>query len=1135
MKPSRSPETEQSSGIDVTVCGTFRPGSPAVTAASRFGKGAWQNRTGNSADIALIFLSFSDEDHEIAELLARRSGFSRSLVIAPWGMEAVAESTLIHSPLYSEFLEQTRALKYQRLLQWPYGYAALPWVADEDVLRECARWIEVPWVGQQRIQGPEHLAAADIEENLSKGLQDLLNAKNFLRCKFALMDRDGDGRLSREELVAHLTRVGISRAEALRCFELAGGEDITLEVFSHGQEELLRSELSRQDPRVHLSRTPIPQTADFFLSRGHSFAVGRRALSHFVEPSEPDAGLLIQGQTRFGDWARANAPEFLALQILPTEGLVVGHMGRIGDQDAYFSRMRKINGKEMISERTTDFSVVRMKWLPEDSGEVLTYRKPGIERSLTMKDGVLTGLSIGGVWAGFAQAVEYFSLGTPLPHWLQALFRETGEFQLEQATTRAPGDVVCTCTGVTCERIQQACDRGAKTVAQLAERTGASTVCGGCKTLLEEFVGSPHLHHAELITKQALGAGVFRLTFRPVLKPINPSLGGQHILIQGRIGDRWVTRAYTLSSGGTSSDVYEICVKREESGEFSRWLADTATSESLFRVSDPRGEFTVSDTGKRIVFFAGGIGVTPAVALMRSLDNNSRSVAFSLHWSAHREGGFVFREELEALRLRHADWKLTLRATGQEGRLSDVEIAAFCGPPTEATEIFLCGPGPFMESIGKAILENGWPESSLRVEHFGSKRNEHGHVRSLPQPELRSKGRVIVIEQESGSLEPVVSLEEEAKAFLGQYYEEQGLASVFPARWKDVQRAIQSTGSYEHTRDELSYGANLAWRNSNRCLGRKFWKNLALRDMRHLETEEEMFDAVLDHIRVATNNGDLRPTITVFKPDGRRIWNPQYFRYAGYRETDGSILGDPANAGLTDAALRLGWKREDRTRFDYLPLIVQIPDHEPKWFEIPNALILEVPIVHPDYPWFEDLNLKWYGLPAVSNMAFDVGGIQYLAAPFNGFYMETEIGARNFGDGDRYNLLPIVAEKLGMDIEGKTNLWKDRAVVEMNVAVLHSFSKRGVRMLDHHTLTQSFMDFMGEERLCGRTVQADRDYMVPPISGSLTPTFHAKFDGNRHLKPGFFYQTNPWDEPGGLASKLPLRENAKCPFHGAVD
>ena len=53
------------------------------------------------------------------------------------------------------------------------------------------------------------------------------------------------------------------------------------------------------------------------------------------------------------------------------------------------------------------------------------------------------------------------------------------------------------------------------------------------------------------------------------------------------------------------------------------------------------------------------------------------------------------------------------------------------------------------------------------------------------------------------------------------------------------------------------------------------------------------------------------------------------------------------------------------------------------------------------------MGLKWYALPAVSGMMFDCGGLQFVGAPFNGWYMGTEIGARDFCDKFRYNLLEV--------------------------------------------------------------------------------------------------------------------------------
>ncbi|XP_026679955.1 nitric oxide synthase, salivary gland-like, partial [Diaphorina citri] len=59
------------------------------------------------------------------------------------------------------------------------------------------------------------------------------------------------------------------------------------------------------------------------------------------------------------------------------------------------------------------------------------------------------------------------------------------------------------------------------------------------------------------------------------------------------------------------------------------------------------------------------------------------------------------------------------------------------------------------------------------------------------------------------------------------------------------------------------------------------------------------------------------------------------------------------------------------------------------------------------YDWFKELGLRWYAVPAVSGMMFDCGGLQFTAAPFNGWYMSTEIGCRDLCDTKRYNICEV--------------------------------------------------------------------------------------------------------------------------------
>ncbi|MBV7509128.1 nitric oxide synthase oxygenase [Bacillus sp. sid0103] len=330
-------------------------------------------------------------------------------------------------------------------------------------------------------------------------------------------------------------------------------------------------------------------------------------------------------------------------------------------------------------------------------------------------------------------------------------------------------------------------------------------------------------------------------------------------------------------------------------------------------------------------------------------------------------------------------------------------------------------------------------------------------------------------------------------------------------RLNELNEQLRNKGFYEHTNLELEYGAKMAWRNSNRCIGRLFWDQLNVIDKRNLKTEEEIIEALFEHIEYATNKGRIRPTITIFSQKASnqkvRIWNHQLIRYAGYK-TEQGVLGDPHSISFTDTCIDLGWEPKFGN-FDVLPLVVQVNDHHPKVAQFPEKLLLEVPIRHPNYKWFNDLNLKWYAVPMISDMILEIGGITYTAAPFNGWYMGTEIGARNFADESRYNMLPQIGKLMELDIKSNISLWKDRALLELNTAVLHSYKEDGVSIVDHHTAAQQFKKFEEKERASERSITGDWTWLIPPMSPAATHIFHKPYN-NVIKKPNYFYQPKPY-------------------------
>jgi nitric-oxide synthase len=376
----------------------------------------------------------------------------------------------------------------------------------------------------------------------------------------------------------------------------------------------------------------------------------------------------------------------------------------------------------------------------------------------------------------------------------------------------------------------------------------------------------------------------------------------------------------------------------------------------------------------------------------------------------------------------------------------------------------------------------------------------------------------------------------EAKAFLKAWMaDERGRcpfksAEELEMRLREIAEEITQTGTYTHTAEELAFGARLAWLNSNRCVGRHFWRTLQVRDAREVRTAEEVVAQLDEHMASAFNGGKIRSFITVFaprtpgKPDPIRMANHQLIRYAHF----GEGLGDPATADFTKRMLENGWVPRERTAFMPLPWEIHIAGerHAPRdvFAERPERLV-EVPLSHPECDAFAAKGWKWYALPLLSELALKVGGVVYPCTPFNGYYMGTEIGARNLADRDRYNLLPEVAGLFGLDTSSERTLWRDRALTELNRAVLHSFDEAGITIGDHHGLGEGFEQFCLAEEKAGREVTGDWVWLNPPMSSPQTPQFHREYRNEVAQHTNFFYQP----APGAQAAAQPSPQN--CPFH----
>lgn len=733
-------------------------------------------------------------------------------------------------------------------------------------------------------------------------------------------------------------------------------------------------------------------------------------------------------------------------------------------------------------------------------------RTPGGGASLRISatDRTLVGVSARTDWPPLGEALRSLLLGERVEPWQEDGLESHGVFLAgTQGSTGSTRGIVCGCANLSASALERLRAEGIGGLEELGRRTGAGTVCGGCKGRLGSLLSRGTLLLCSL-EGRILSDEIREFSLTPIRGSLPPCRPGEHVLVEGMIDGGWEGRPYTVTMATPES--YRIAVKREPEGMFSSWLFEADAGE-LVRITPPAGSITPSaENPCPLVYVVGGIGVTPAIAGCRSLAGRR-----SLHvvYSFREPGEAAYLEELRAMD-RAGLLTLVEVATAMEGRLAPERAERLLAGLGEA-EVVVCGPDAFNRSVAERLRGAG--EVTLHIESFSDESfRDLLAVQSAPGswrvPGFRARHPSGAEPVEEGSSLGVL---EEARRFLRAMDAEIG-STAADERIAAMEREVGERGTWTQTTGELSHAARVAWRNAVRCVGRMYWPGLEVRDLRHVDHPDDIASALVDHLRSAWNGGELKPIISVFAPEeprtpSPRIWNPQLIRYAGYAPLRGRRRGDPANAALTRRIEALGWKGPGGD-FDVLPLVIDVPGFGPRVYELPPEATPEVRIRHPEHPWLDELELRWYAVPAVSEMALDAGGILYRLAPFNGWYMGTEIAARNFTDADRYDLLPEIGRRMGLDQSSDRTLWRDAAMVMLNQAVLHSYDRAGVKMADHHAATREFLQFCRAEQEAGREVYGEWSWLVPPISGSATPLYLETFE-LRSLKPAFVVQPPP--------------------------
>jgi len=205
---------------------------------------------------------------------------------------------------------------------------------------------------------------------------------------------------------------------------------------------------------------------------------------------------------------------------------------------------------------------------------------------------------------------------------------------------------------------------------------------------------------------RAAGPGVRRLTLRdPDGYPLPGVKPGAHLdLVIPGIG----MRAYSLCGDPAIGDHWEIAVKREAASRGgSAWLHDALAVGDPVEASMPRCTFPIAAAASRHVMIAGGIGVTPFLAMAPVLDRAGAD------WLLH----VLYRGATPPCPEDLAPWIAAGRVVPHDTLSAPrPALAALLGPSAPGTQAYCCGPAAMLDAFEAATAD--WPEGTALIEHF---------------------------------------------------------------------------------------------------------------------------------------------------------------------------------------------------------------------------------------------------------------------------------------------------------------------------------------------------------------------------------------------------------------------------------
>jgi phthalate 4,5-dioxygenase reductase subunit len=208
---------------------------------------------------------------------------------------------------------------------------------------------------------------------------------------------------------------------------------------------------------------------------------------------------------------------------------------------------------------------------------------------------------------------------------------------------------------------------------------------------------------------------------------------GAHLLVKTPSGEK---RRYSICNPPAERSRYIIAVKHEiDGGGGSSSMVHDVSVGTVLEVEEPQNYFPLIGNAKKSILIAGGIGITPILAMAHHLHDKQRS--FEIIYCSRSPETTAFYNEIKAFPF--GDVVRFHHDLGDPAKSLDF---SFLSEPDEGCHLYCCGPRPLMQAVRDAI--KNWSPGSVHFEDFGTSATTTDADQSFEVILARSNRRLVV-------------------------------------------------------------------------------------------------------------------------------------------------------------------------------------------------------------------------------------------------------------------------------------------------------------------------------------------------------------------------------------------------------